>query len=158
MTGDARARLARQMNDRRLQLRRSWSEIARRAGMDESNLRRIRSGKIEISDLAERGLEDALELEAGDIRAVLERADAELTPRDDRTPASTGRKRRPARQQAPDPLTASAEEIIEFLDEVREVEGEDAYRELLAETLDLQRAAIRGQAPDQRRTRKGVDN
>ena len=80
MSGDIRARLAEKMNVRRVRLRQSWAEIARRAGMDESNLRRIRNGKIEISDLAMVGLESALELKEGSIQSFLDGGSDDLEP------------------------------------------------------------------------------
>lgn len=105
MSADTRAHLARKMNERRVRLRKSWAEIARRAGMDESNLRRIRNGKIEISELAEVGLEDALELQSGSIRAFLAGSVSELTP---------------VMQHVVDPRTASPEKLAEELEELRE--------------------------------------
>lgn len=94
--------------------------------MDDSNLRRIRNGKIEISELAEVGLEDALELQPGSIRAFLAGSASELIPRT---------------QQAPDPRTASPEELAEALEELREylieTHGRERGLDLFAE--DYQR-------------------
>lgn len=66
-----RQRLADAMEDRRLQLRLKWIEVARRAEMSESNLVRIRKGEIALTPLAARAIEDALEWEAKSIEGVL---------------------------------------------------------------------------------------
>jgi hypothetical protein len=66
-----RERLNAVMNESRLDLRLRWTEVARRAGIDSSTLRRIRYGEGAVSDLAARGLEDALEWPHGTIAALL---------------------------------------------------------------------------------------
>jgi hypothetical protein len=66
-----RERLNAAMTESRLDLRLRWTEVAKRAGIDSSTLRRIRYGEGAISDLAARGLEDALEWPHGTIAALL---------------------------------------------------------------------------------------
>lgn len=66
-----RQRLADVMEDRRVQLRLKWIEVARRADMSESNLVRIRKGDIALTPLAARAIEDALEWEPKSVEAIL---------------------------------------------------------------------------------------
>lgn len=68
----ARDRLAAQMNERRVDLLLKWSEVASRAGLDSSYLRRIRKGEVPISDLAARQIEDALEWKPGSVKTILD--------------------------------------------------------------------------------------
>lgn len=64
MTADA---FDQAMNKRRLELipPLRWSQVAQRAGMDPANLRRIRRGKIALTEFAAIGIDRALEWPQG---------------------------------------------------------------------------------------------
>lgn len=64
-------RLARLMNARRVRLQRRWNTVAELAGMDPSNLRRIRRGEIEVTDFAAAQIERGLDWEPGSVAAIL---------------------------------------------------------------------------------------
>lgn len=66
------------MNDRRLQLRMTWNDLAKAAGISDVTLRAIRRGDNQPSPLTRRRIEDALQWTHGSIEAVL--ADGEPTP------------------------------------------------------------------------------
>jgi hypothetical protein len=81
------------MNERRLELRLRWAEVARRAGMSYPNLRRIRNGDISLTEFAATGIDQALKWPPGtamakhagtaDADAVKESADpVEIATRD----------------------------------------------------------------------------
>lgn len=53
------------MNERRLELRIRWSQLAQAAGMDPGNLRRIRAGQVALTDFAARGIDTAAKWPAG---------------------------------------------------------------------------------------------
>lgn len=59
------------MDRRRRELRRTWAEIARGAGMTVENLLRIRKGQISISWRAADGIEDAMQWERGSVEAAV---------------------------------------------------------------------------------------
>lgn len=71
MSEAPRQRLARLMNEQRVKLKLRWTAVADRAGMDESHLRRIRRGEIEITDYAAWQIEEALNWEPGSINEIL---------------------------------------------------------------------------------------
>ena len=52
--------LDRQMNARRIDLDMSWGEVADAAGLSESGLRAVRTGRNNASDLTKRRIENAL--------------------------------------------------------------------------------------------------
>ena len=68
---DARARLADLMDQRRLDLRKQWKDVARGADISTAALGAIRRGEYKPSSLTARGIEDALEWEHGSIDAIL---------------------------------------------------------------------------------------
>lgn len=53
------------LDERRLELRLRWSQLAHAAGMDPGNLRRIRKGLVALTDFAARGLDTAAEWPPG---------------------------------------------------------------------------------------------
>lgn len=59
------------MDKRRIDLRMSWQQVARRAGMTTTNLTRIRTGRSAISWAAIEGLERALLWSPGSIEAFV---------------------------------------------------------------------------------------
>lgn len=71
MSETPRERLARLMNAQRLKLKLRWTHVADRAQMDESHLRRIRRGDIEITELAAQQIEEALDWQPGSVHAIL---------------------------------------------------------------------------------------
>jgi transcriptional regulator with XRE-family HTH domain len=99
----ARLRLAQYMDDRRADLRLTWAEVARAAGINRETLRQIRSGTSDIRALTRRAVEDALRWESGSIRTIL--AGGDPTPLD----AEPERPKRPA------------DEIGELLREIRQL-------------------------------------
>lgn len=78
---EARDRLADAMNRRRVQLRLRWREVAERAGVDASTLRRIRAGQLTLTDFVTEGIELALEWERDSVKAILD--DGDPTPREE---------------------------------------------------------------------------
>jgi hypothetical protein len=68
-------RLDTAMDRRRRQLRLRWKQVADRAGMTYSNLHRIRTGQITLTDFARDGVEDALQWEHGSVAAILDGAE-----------------------------------------------------------------------------------
>jgi transcriptional regulator with XRE-family HTH domain len=130
-TGE-QSQLADAIDARRLDMDLTWRELATLANISATTFDNIRAGRVPRARTRRR-IEDALSWSHGSINRILSGGEPTMAAAD----------AEPRRRPAPDPLTASTEEIIEFLDEVREVEGEDAYRELLAETLEVQRLAAR---------------
>lgn len=76
-----RRRLASAIDDRRLELRLPWADVATRAGITRQTLRRVRRESSDITSLTKRGIEQALAWQRGSIDAVL--AGGEPTPVDD---------------------------------------------------------------------------
>lgn len=72
---ESRAQLDQWMDERRLELRLTWRQVARKAGMSTQNLLRIRKGEISISWNAADGIEDALRWPRGSIEAAVTRAE-----------------------------------------------------------------------------------
>lgn len=116
-SADNRRLLAQWMNEGRRQHRINWNEVAKRARMTPENLRRIRRGKISVSEDAADGIEDALAWPRGSVhRAIrlgerpstLPPGDAEHDP-----PRSS-----PARATANDDVVLSPEEEALYLDAV----------------------------------------
>ena len=67
-----RTRLAQAMTARRVALRPlQWKEVAKRAGMSEQNLLRIRNGEISLTPEAIAGIEIALRWDVGSVKAIL---------------------------------------------------------------------------------------
>jgi hypothetical protein len=67
---DSARQFDREMNVRRLELRMRWNEVAQLARMSVQNLSGIRKGKINLSEIAELSLEEALRWEPGSIEAI----------------------------------------------------------------------------------------
>lgn len=59
------------MDRRREELRLTWSEVARLAGVSRETLRQIRTGEGEIRPLTRRGIEDALQWAPSSIDAIM---------------------------------------------------------------------------------------
>ena len=78
---EARDRLADEMNRRRVQLRLRWREVAERAGVDASTLRRVRADQLALTDFVSEGIELALEWERDSVKAILD--GGEPTPREE---------------------------------------------------------------------------
>ena len=66
------------MNDRRVQLRMQWQEVAEAAGLSVAGLGAIRRGERQPTAVTKGRIEDALQWDAGSIDAVL--AGGEPTP------------------------------------------------------------------------------
>ncbi|MCP2339236.1 hypothetical protein [Actinomadura rupiterrae] len=67
----ARERLARLMDERRSELRRTWAEVANEAGITRQGLSRLRAGTGLIRSTTKRGLEDALRWQPRSIDRIL---------------------------------------------------------------------------------------
>jgi hypothetical protein len=65
-------RLDSAMNERRLELRLRWNQVAERAEMTPGNLHKIRRGHISLTELAKTGLENALQWPRGHIDQLVE--------------------------------------------------------------------------------------
>lgn len=87
---DARARLARLMDERRLSLRLNWSHVADRADVTTETLRQVRNGRYTLRPLTKTGIEQALRWERGSVDAILDGGQPEPLPEADPTgmPAS----------------------------------------------------------------------
>jgi len=59
------------MDERRQALGKTWAQVAREADITIETLRAIRRGKNEPSDLTKRGLDNALQWQAGSVQRVL---------------------------------------------------------------------------------------
>lgn len=68
---ERRASLDQLIDERRKTLRLRWSQLARRAGMTQENLLRIRKNRISISWEAAAGIERALLWEPGSVEAAV---------------------------------------------------------------------------------------
>jgi len=68
---DYRRDLARRMEERRVELRLYWEDVARAGGVSLRALHSARNGDREIRPLTQRGIEDGLQWPAGYIYAVL---------------------------------------------------------------------------------------
>jgi hypothetical protein len=82
---EARLRLARQMDERRRDLRLRWQDVAKAGGISLKTLHSVRTGDAGIAPLTESGIEDGLRWEPGSVAAILDGGSA--VPRDDRVPA-----------------------------------------------------------------------
>jgi hypothetical protein len=83
---DARQQLAEEMDRRRAKLRLRWRQVAERAKLDESTLRRVRAGQLALTTYVKEGIEQALEWKEGSVDAIL--ANKEPTPIDPPPPAA----------------------------------------------------------------------
>lgn len=68
---EAFERLDRAMNERRVELRMSWRDVAQVAGISEAALRTIRRGRHAPTDLTAAHIEDALQWPIGTVRLIL---------------------------------------------------------------------------------------
>ena len=68
---DYRRDLARRMEERRVELRLYWEDVARAGGVSLRALHSARNGDREIRPLTQRGIEDGLQWPAGYIHAIL---------------------------------------------------------------------------------------
>jgi transcriptional regulator with XRE-family HTH domain len=141
-----REQLAEEMNERRRQLRMKWTEVARGAGMTPQNLLRIRNGEISVTDDAADGLDHALQWERDSVHEIL--AGGKPTPLDARPP----RRRTPL-----DPLTSTPQEIADFLEEVRQTQGDAVFFELFQATLKANMRAREERERTERRTYNRTD-
>lgn len=66
-----RERLAELMEERRLDLKLTWREVAVAAGITTETLRQVRFGTAQIQKLTQRGVEDALAWQPGAIASFL---------------------------------------------------------------------------------------
>jgi hypothetical protein len=89
-SADSRATLDQLIDKRRRQLRRTWAQLARSAGMTEENLLRIRKNRISISWSAAEGLETALHWPRGSIEAAVTDGTPPEPSTDGRQPANQG--------------------------------------------------------------------
>lgn len=71
MSGSHHERLARLMNERRLELDMKWDEVAAAAGIKPPTLRAVRNGTSKPSPLTARGIDRALSWTPGSTEAVL---------------------------------------------------------------------------------------
>lgn len=84
---DPRRRLAQLMEDRQVELDLTWEEIARRAGMTATNLRRIRHNESALPRRTARKIERALEWQPGSVEGVLAGKEPVPTPEPEPEPA-----------------------------------------------------------------------
>lgn len=68
---EAFERLDRVMNQRRVELRMSWRDVAQAAGISEAALRTIRRGRHTPTDLTAAHIEDALQWQPGTLQRIL---------------------------------------------------------------------------------------
>ena len=73
------ARLDRAMDERRVELRMSWRDVAQAAGISEAALRTIRRGRHVPTDLTAARIEDALQWQPRTVRSILS-GDGEPAP------------------------------------------------------------------------------
>jgi transcriptional regulator with XRE-family HTH domain len=59
------------MDERRVELRMSWRDVAQAAGVSEAALRTIRRGRHDPKDLTAAHIDDALQWPAGTLRLIL---------------------------------------------------------------------------------------
>lgn len=78
--GDPRQWLAARMEERRLELRLYWSDVADRAGVTTEALRQVRQGQHGIKPMTKTGIEQGLRWERGSVDAVLEGGDPTPLP------------------------------------------------------------------------------
>lgn len=82
MDESGKSRLSKAMEQRRIELRMAWQDVAKAAGLSVAGVGAIRRGERDPLPLTRGKLEDALQWQAGSIEAVL--AGGEPTPiRDD---------------------------------------------------------------------------
>lgn len=62
------------MDERRVELRMSWRDVAQAAGVSEAALRTIRRGRHDPKDLTAAHIDDALQWPAGTLRLILKGA------------------------------------------------------------------------------------
>ena len=78
---EARARLAEKMEERRLELRLTWREVAEAGEISYEVVRNVRNGRgTGIAPLTKRGIDTALQWEAGSVDGVLAGGEPELAP------------------------------------------------------------------------------
>jgi transcriptional regulator with XRE-family HTH domain len=97
--------LAEVMNERRVELRMKWDEIASEAGITPAYLRKIRTGEVRASDLTTARLEDVLKWQPGTIDALESgQRPPSATRREATPPAGTKRSGAPTAQTLADVL------------------------------------------------------
>lgn len=67
----ARERLAEHMEDRRVELRLRWSDVAKAAGVTTETLRQVRYGNSAIQPLTRRAIEEGLRWGRGSVQTIL---------------------------------------------------------------------------------------
>jgi len=96
---EAFKRLDRVMDQRRVELRMSWRDVAQVAGISEAALRTIRRGRHAPTDLTAAHIDDALQWSAGTVKRILAGGDTE----DDRVDAQEIRDALQAATELTDP-------------------------------------------------------
>lgn len=71
MDESGKARLSQAMEQRRIELRMAWQDVAKAAGLSVAGIGAIRRGERDPLPLTRRKLEDALQWEDGSIEAIL---------------------------------------------------------------------------------------
>ncbi|MGI5161449.1 hypothetical protein [Microbispora sp. CA-102843] len=125
MTPDdqARSRLSTAMNDRRVELRLKWNQVAQRAGISIAHLARIRGNEGPLTDLAKSSLETALEWPRGTIDQFLQSGEIKTPPAASPTsiqiPENASEAERTALQAIKDLLEAQSRELALLREEVQ---------------------------------------
>jgi len=71
ITPEARQRLAGRMEDRRIELRLRWQDVAEAGGLSLKTLHSVRTGSAGIAPLTERGIDQGLQWESGSVRSII---------------------------------------------------------------------------------------
>lgn len=128
-----RARLAGEMDARRLELGLRWSGVARQMRMSVQNLARIRNGEIAVTKDAAAAIERALRWTTGSVQRALDGGRPELAEHEE-TPATT-------RMAI---LTATSEQLVEMRQVVEDVLGAETANRWLTGALEMRAAQQSG--------------
>lgn len=128
-----RQRLTDHMIEQATELRLSWREVARRAGMTEQNLRRVRVGDISVTENAAEGIENALSWQPGSVRAILSGGKPTLRVPGPRNPD----------EKVLRVVTMTPEELAARYVDVRKDLGADEAQRYLAAAIRLREEWIR---------------
>ena len=119
-----RRRLADAMNERRLELRLQWNDVAERADISTETLRKVRHDQP-MSPLTQTNLEHALQWERCSIDTILDGGEPIPTESREELPGSSFEERERARQEKVDELVSRLDDITRELKELQQEPGSD---------------------------------
>jgi hypothetical protein len=125
-----RKRLAHLMDERRIDLRMQWSDVADAIGISVAHLRRIRSGHASLTFKVTRGIDQALRWRNGSTMQIMEGGEPDPLPEAHAASAPSGNARAPLRV-VPEWVASEEEKYLDLL------KADAAARHLLVDERGL---------------------